>query len=379
MTRRCSHCCNKGHNSRTCPVRGGGDGGGGAAAASSSSPSTSSSSAAAAAASASASASGGGGGGGGGSGVKLFGVRLTDGSIMKKSASVGCLSAAHYHSSSSAAASPNPGSSPIDGSDGYLSDDPAHGSRSSTRRVERKKGNPWTEEEHRRFLIGLQKLGKGDWRGIARDFVTTRTPTQVASHAQKYYIRQSNAGRRKRRSSLFDMAPDMATADQPSLPEETFRPPLVRLNDETNSTTSTSIGLDLERTPMETSLPETSEGCGDAAMESTGQVPLVPCYFPYYLPLPFPMWPPNMAPPEDGRVAETSHHRVLKPIPVIPKEPLNIDQIVGMSQLSIAENEPAPLSLKFLGETSRQSAFMKAPSVNESDLDSCKDGATQAA
>jgi len=70
-------------------------------------------------------------------------------------------------------------------------------------------GNPWTEEEHRRFLIGLQKLGKGDWRGIARDFVTTRTPTQVASHAQKYYIRQSNAGRRKRRSSLFDMAPDM--------------------------------------------------------------------------------------------------------------------------------------------------------------------------
>ncbi|KAI6690089.1 hypothetical protein NL676_026917 [Syzygium grande] len=234
---------------------------------------------------------------------------------MKKSASVGCLSAAHYHSSSSAAASPNPGSSPIDGSDGYLSDDPAPGSRSSNRRVERKKGNPWTEEEHRRFLIGLQKLGKGDWRGIARDFVTTRTPTQVASHAQKYYIRQSNTGRRKRRSSLFDMAPDMATADQPSLPEETFLPPLVRLNDNTNSTASTSIGLDLERTPMETSQPETSEGCDDAAMEPTGQVPLVPCYFPYYLPVPFPMWPPNVAPPEDGKVAETSHHRVLKPIP----------------------------------------------------------------
>lgn len=372
MTRRCSHCCNKGHNSRTCPVRGGGggggDGGGAAAAPSSSSPSTSSSGAAAAAASAS------------GGGVKLFGVRLTDGSIMKKSASVGCLSAAHYHSSSSAAASPNPGSSPIDGSDGYLSDDPAPGSRSSNRRVERKKGNPWTEEEHRRFLIGLQKLGKGDWRGIARDFVTTRTPTQVASHAQKYYIRQSNAGRRKRRSSLFDMAPDMATADQPSHPEETFLPPLVRLNEDTNSTTSTSMGLDLERTPMETSHPETSEGGGDVAMESSDQVPLVPCYFPYYLPLPFPMWPPNMAPPEDGRVVETSHHRVLKPIPVIPKEPLNIDQIVGMSQLSLAENEPAPLSLKFLGETSRQSAFIKAPSsVNESDLDNCKDGATQAA
>lgn len=59
------------------------------------------------------------------------------------------------------------------------------------------------------FLIGLQKLGKGDWRGIARNYVVSRTPTQVASHAQKYFIRQTNATRRKRRSSLFDMVPDM--------------------------------------------------------------------------------------------------------------------------------------------------------------------------
>lgn len=70
-------------------------------------------------------------------------------------------------------------------------------------------GVPWTEEEHRMFLIGLQKLGKGDWRGIARNYVVSRTPTQVASHAQKYFIRQSNGTRRKRRSSLFDMVPDM--------------------------------------------------------------------------------------------------------------------------------------------------------------------------
>ncbi|KAK4589152.1 hypothetical protein RGQ29_019943 [Quercus rubra] len=38
------------------------------------------------------------------------------------------------------------------------------------------------------FLLGLQKLGKGDWRGIACNYVISRTPTQVASHAQKYFI-----------------------------------------------------------------------------------------------------------------------------------------------------------------------------------------------
>ncbi|XP_047336594.1 transcription factor MYBS3-like [Impatiens glandulifera] len=71
---------------------------------------------------------------------------------------------------------------------------------------ERKKGVPWNEEEHRMFLAGLEKLGKGDWRGISRNFVTTRTPTQVASHAQKYFIRKAAHNKiNKKRSSLFDM------------------------------------------------------------------------------------------------------------------------------------------------------------------------------
>lgn len=69
-------------------------------------------------------------------------------------------------------------------------------------------GVPWTEEEHKLFLLGLQKVGKGDWRGISRNFVKTRTPTQVASHAQKYFLRRSNLNRRRRRSSLFDITTD---------------------------------------------------------------------------------------------------------------------------------------------------------------------------
>ncbi|CAN6439191.1 unnamed protein product [Victoria cruziana] len=79
---------------------------------------------------------------------------------------------------------------------------------------ERRKGVPWTEEEHRLFLIGLQKYGKGDWRSISRNAVITRTPTQVASHAQKYYQRLNSVKKEKKRSSIHDIT----TVDDTTLP-----------------------------------------------------------------------------------------------------------------------------------------------------------------
>lgn len=134
----------------------------------------------------------------------IFGVRLTGGNnnnnnnntnSFRKSASLNNLS--QYEQ-------PPPQDSNVADA-GYVSDDVVH---ASSRTRERKRGVPWTEEEHKLFLLGLQKVGKGDWRGISRNFVKTRTPTQVASHAQKYFLRRHNQNRRRRRSSLFDITTD---------------------------------------------------------------------------------------------------------------------------------------------------------------------------
>ncbi|CAK9136528.1 unnamed protein product [Ilex paraguariensis] len=64
------------------------------------------------------------------------------------------------------------------------------------------------------FLIGLDRYGKGDWRSISRNVVVT-TPTQVASHAQKYYLRQTLVNKERKRSSIHDMT---TTADSTTVP-----------------------------------------------------------------------------------------------------------------------------------------------------------------
>ncbi|KAI8539655.1 hypothetical protein RHMOL_Rhmol09G0199800 [Rhododendron molle] len=80
---------------------------------------------------------------------------------------------------------------------------------------DRKKGTPWTEEEHRLFLLGLKTYGRGDWRSISRNVVVTRTPTQVASHAQKYFLRQTSEKKERKRSSIHDITTAVDTRPIP--------------------------------------------------------------------------------------------------------------------------------------------------------------------
>ncbi|CAA3030618.1 Transcription factor DIVARICATA [Olea europaea subsp. europaea] len=52
-------------------------------------------------------------------------------------------------------------------------------------------------------LKGLSECAKGDWKAISRNFVSSRTPSQIASHAKKYFIRLADT-----KTSIYDIALD---------------------------------------------------------------------------------------------------------------------------------------------------------------------------
>jgi len=54
----------------------------------------------------------------------------------------------------------------------------------------------WTAEEHERFIEAVKRYGPKDVKAIAQ-FVGTRNPTQVRTHAQKYYLRLERERKRR--------------------------------------------------------------------------------------------------------------------------------------------------------------------------------------
>ncbi|KAF6159222.1 hypothetical protein GIB67_031993 [Kingdonia uniflora] len=116
-------------------------------------------------------------------------------------------------------------------------------------------GIPWSEEEHRTFLEGLGKLKKGYWRGISKNFVLTRTPTQVTSHAQKFFLRQATLNKKKRRSGLFDLA----VKDPGQNSEGSLAVPVKQTNDVLPKVNNDSIQTPAQvASPSIGSLPATS-------------------------------------------------------------------------------------------------------------------------
>ncbi|CAK9185022.1 unnamed protein product [Ilex paraguariensis] len=230
-------------------------------------------------------------------------------------------------------------------------------------------GVPWTEEEHRMFLLGLQKLGKGDWRGIARNYVISRTPTQVASHAQKYFIRQSNVSRRKRRSSLFDivadeslgtsmLSPDLYAIDPPQVEREIDNPlPAPIPVDEECESMDSANSNNTETVPHR---PDGSQ-CG------------YPVQYPAYITPCFPFSSAFLS-GYSAEPAKLETHEVLKPTAVYSKSPINVDELIGMSKLSLGDSPgeagSSSLSLKLLNGSTRQSAFHANTAAGSSDMNS---------
>lgn len=59
----------------------------------------------------------------------------------------------------------------------------------------------------RQFLRGVQHFGRGEWKWISKYFVPSRTPAQLASHAQKHFdrIKKNELDDRRQRHTINDV------------------------------------------------------------------------------------------------------------------------------------------------------------------------------
>jgi SHAQKYF class myb-like DNA-binding protein len=70
---------------------------------------------------------------------------------------------------------------------------------------DRKPRKGWTKNEHVRFLLGVKMHGRGNWKLISK-LLNGKSPKQVQSHAQKYFLRQEKVNKNKRSIHDFNDA-----------------------------------------------------------------------------------------------------------------------------------------------------------------------------
>lgn len=107
--------------------------------------------------------------------------------------------------------------------------------------------------------------------------------------------------------------------------------------------------------------PENSQSC----------IPMMyhAAYVSQFFPFTYPYWSAYNTEP-----TQKETHEVLKPTAVHSKSPINVDELVGMSKLSLGEsigqNGPSSLSLKLDEGSSKQSAFHANPASGSTGMNS---------
>lgn len=97
------------------------------------------------------------------------------------------------------------------------------GSQKDERKQKKNSSRYWSPEEHALFLEALQKFGPKEVRRISA-FVGTRTPIQVRTHTQKFYLKiqreelQSKGGSKssKRRRGRMELPEDLSSIPRPN-------------------------------------------------------------------------------------------------------------------------------------------------------------------
>jgi len=124
----------------------------------------------------------------------------------------------------------------------------------------------WTAEEHDRFLDAVKRYGSKDVKAIA-NYVGTRNPTQVRTHAQKYYLRLERE--RKRREDegkgIKREDSDMKSDEESS----TSPPPSPNSPSHAGEESKDSSNTSPSPSPNDTSVPTSSNSTADAPSTSS--------------------------------------------------------------------------------------------------------------